>query len=57
MNSVVWIIVSMVHSGYSFGPEFRNEEQCKTAAKHIQQIMATVRNQTYHLPTCIRIEK
>ena len=55
--SVVWVIVSTVHGGYAFGPEFRNEEHCKIAAKHIQQTITSERNWTYTLPTCIRIEK
>lgn len=57
MNTVVWVIVSVVHGGYAYGPEFRNEEHCKVAAKHIQQTIATERILTYSMPTCIRIEK
>jgi hypothetical protein len=55
--TVVWVIVSTVHGGYAFGPEFRNEEHCKAAAKHIQQTITTERILTYSMPTCIRIEK
>ncbi len=55
--SVVWVMVSMVHGGYAYGPEFRNEEHCKVAAKHIQQEMKKAHDWTYTLPICIRIEK
>lgn len=55
--TVVWVMVSMVHGGYAYGPEFRNEEHCRVAARHIQQEMTKAHDWTYTLPTCIRIEK
>ena len=55
--SVVWVMVSMVHNGYAYGPEFRNEEHCKAAARHIQQTMAKEHDWSREVPTCIRIEK
>jgi hypothetical protein len=56
--SVVWVMVSMVHIGFAYGPEFRNEEHCKAAAKQIQETMAKVKEGwTREVPTCIRIEK
>jgi hypothetical protein len=48
----------MVHIGFAYGPEFRNEEHCKAAAKQIQETMAKVKEGwTREVPTCIRIEK
>ena len=57
MNSIVWVMVSIVHGGYAYGPEFRNEEHCKVAAKHIQQEMLKVSDWRRDTPSCIRIEK
>jgi hypothetical protein len=57
MNTVVWIMVSMVHGGYAFGPEFSTPDKCVAAAKTIHQTMLKVSDWNYNVPTCIRIEK
>lgn len=58
MNTVVWVIVSIVHAGIAFGPEFSSQQKCETAAKTVQQTMSTVnRLWGQNTPICVRIEK
>ena len=54
---IVWLMVSLVHGGNAYGPEFITQEKCEIAAKQIQQHATKVYGLTYTLPTCIRIEK
>lgn len=54
MNAIAWVIVSLVHVGYAFGPEFNTESKCEAAVKVIVKKM---NNSYYKSPTCVRIEK